>query len=142
MLRIWDAAAVRGTCTLIGTSSGVANRTTEPDPAASKSATGIQSCATRRVTELANDSARDDAARPLEALTVDRDEVVAISFGDHEPAIGTFQVHGLARANILKLAVPPFASTCSTTACCFGLKPAAAANWAPVGVKSSISTFR
>lgn len=50
MLRIWDAVVVRGACTLIGASSSVANRTTEPDPAAPKNATGIQSCAIRRET--------------------------------------------------------------------------------------------
>lgn len=50
MLRIWEAVAVRRASTRIGASSCVANRTTEPDPAAPKSATGIQSCATRRET--------------------------------------------------------------------------------------------
>ena len=50
MCCIVPGTAVRRASTLVGTSSGVANRTTEFAPAASKSATGIQSCAKQRET--------------------------------------------------------------------------------------------
>src|SRR5258708_30520650 len=55
--------------------------------------------------ELAQCAARDDTARPIEALAIEREPIGAIALDDHKSAFQITQIDYLAGPNALQLAI-------------------------------------